>query len=56
VYFVRFVVAMTGKSVDVGVFAILSLRRVHLSIFALSEEGCADRWSNNYLSGQRMLT
>jgi hypothetical protein len=37
VYFVRFVVAMTGKSVDVGVFATLSLRSLHLSILALSE-------------------
>jgi hypothetical protein len=46
VYFVRFVVAMTGKSVDVGVFATVSLRRLHQSIFALSEAGCADRGSN----------
>jgi hypothetical protein len=54
VYFVRFVVAMTGKSVEVGVFATVPLRRLHLSILALSEAGGADRYSNNYRNGQRV--
>jgi hypothetical protein len=54
VYFVRFVVAMTGKSVEVGVFATVSPRRLHLSIFALSEAGGADRCINITVAVKRM--